>query len=131
MVIFIVFFVVFICLGQAKIEVVVTFWEKMFRWACKEGASWQFGKKDGGLSEEIKWLRYGIAPRLVFACFAFFALWLIFAKKNGRIFTKNQLLCLKKCSILLQISHFIEFRQVEGIFKSVQKMNMPAYLHFG
>ena len=44
-------------------------------------------------------------------------------------FTKNQLLCPGKCSILFHTSNFVKFRQLEGIFKSFQKI-LSAYLHF-
>ena len=35
------------------------------------------------------------------------------------------------CSILLHISNFVAFRQLEGVFNSFQKMLISAYLHFG
>ena len=38
---------------------------------------------------------------------------------------------LGKCSILLHISHFVAFRQLEGVFKRFLKMILSACTRFG
>ena len=37
----------------------------------------------------------------------------------------------RKVFFLLHISHFVAFRQLEGVFKRFQKVLMSAHLHFG
>ena len=71
-----------------------------------------------------------VFKKLQKCCCHHFLHFALFLQKN-KPFSPKIASMSSKCSILLQVSHFVAFRQLESVFKFFQKMLMWTYLHFG
>ena len=116
-------------LSQAKIEVGVNFWGRIFHWACKQDASYLFEKNDGGLSKKVGWLRYGVAPRVLQKSpknldLKFALMWCLL---NCLFLSIGMRYCLETLSIY-RVDVAEEFT---GFSKKLQKCWHQHFFHFG